>query len=112
MKKYLVMYMAPASAIDTMMQNMTPEISKAHNDSWMRWMEENKSSIVDQGNMLGKNKRVSSAGVVDVRNDMTGYSMIEAESADAAAEIVKTNPMLQMAEAYIEVTEIMPMSGN
>ena len=112
MKKYLLMYMAPPVAIDQMMQNMTPEISKEHNDGWMKWMEEHKSSIIEQGNMLGKNKRVTNKGATDVRNDMTGYSIIEAESADKAVEVVKSNPMLKMPEAYIELTEIMPMGGQ
>ncbi len=104
--------MAPPAALEKMMQDMTPEISKGHNDSWMKWMEDHKDSIADQGNMLGKNMRVNSAGANPMRNDMTGYSIIEAESPEAAAQIMEDNPMLQMPEAYIEVTEIVPMSGK
>jgi hypothetical protein len=111
MKKFLALYMAPPAAIDQMMQSMTPEMSKSHNDSWAAWMEKHKDSIADQGAMLGKNKRVTGAGITDERNDLTGYTILQAETHEAAAAVMSDNPMLQMAEAYIEVTEIRPMQG-
>lgn len=111
MTKFLALYMAPPAALDEMMKTMTPEISKSHNDSWATWMEKHKDAIADQGAMLGKNKRVNSAGITDARNEMTGYMIIQAESAEAAAAVMSDNPMLQMPEAYVEVTEIRPMQG-
>jgi len=63
----------------------------------------------DMGAPLGKNKRVSASGVADMRNDVGGYSIVEANTHDEAAQLFRDNPMLQMPGAYVEVLEIMPM---
>jgi hypothetical protein len=76
-------------------------------------MAANQKSIVDGGAPLGKTKRVDQKGVSDARNDIGGYSVVEADSHDAAAKIFgKDHPHLQMMPGtWIEVTEIMPLPG-
>ena len=112
MKKFLVLYMASADAFAEMMKNATPQQQKEAMDGWMKWMEDNKNSFVDSGAPLGKTKRVDAKGVSDTRNDVGGYSIVQAESADAAAKLFgKEQPHLQMPGAWIEIVEIMPMPG-
>jgi hypothetical protein len=112
MKKFLVLYMASAAEFEKMMKNSTPQQQKEGMDAWMKWMNANKASFVDGGAPLGKTKRVDAKGVSDIRNDVGGYSIVQAASAEAAAKIFgKDQPHLQMPGAWIEIVEIMPMPG-
>ena len=109
MKKFLVLYILPLATIDEMMKNSTPEDRKKGMDEWVMWMNEHKSMLAEIGAPCGKNKRVSLGGVSDTRNDVGGYSIIQAESQDEAAKMLIGNPHLKMKGAYIEVMECMPM---
>jgi hypothetical protein len=111
-KKFMVLYMASAADFEKMMKNSTPEQQKKGMDGWMKWMDANKKSLVDGGAPLGKTKRVDSKGTSNTKNEVGGYSIVQAESHDAAAKIFgKEHPHLQMPGAWIEIVEIMPIPG-
>jgi YCII-related domain len=112
MKKFVVLYMASGPEFEKMMKNSTPEQKKKGMDAWMKWMNANKTSIVEGGAPLGKTKRVDSNGASNTKNEIGGYSVVQAESHDAATKIFgKDHPHLQMPGAWIEIIEIMPMPG-
>jgi hypothetical protein len=112
MPKFMVLYMADSAEFEKMMRNSTPEQQKKGMDAWMKWMGDNKSSIVDGGAPLGKTKRVDANGASDTKNGIGGYSMIQAESADKATKLFsKDHPHLQMPGAWIEVIEVKEMPG-
>ncbi|HKN30109.1 MAG TPA: hypothetical protein VJY34_20440 [Roseiarcus sp.] len=112
MKKFLVLYMADSDDFEDMMKNSTPEQQKKGMDAWMKWMGDNKASLVDGGAPLGKTKRVDEDGASDTKNDVGGYSIVQAESADAATELFdEDHPHLQMPGAWIEIIEIMQVPG-
>ena len=112
MKKFMVLYMAPGAQFEEMMKNSTPEQQKKGMDAWMKWMNTNKKSLVDGGAPLGKTKRVDANGPSNSKNGVGGYSVVQAESHDAAAKIFgKDHPHLQMPGAWIEIIEIMPVPG-
>ena len=111
MKKFVAVYFAPHEALDEMMKSATPERQQEMMGAWQAWMEKHKASFVDQGAPLGKSKRVSASGAEDVRNDINGYSVVEADSHEEAAKIFMDNPQLQMPGAYVEVLEWITMPG-
>jgi len=113
MKKFMVLYMATPADFQTAMKDATPEQHKKGMDAWMKWMEKNKKAIVDGGGPLGKTKRVDAKGVADTKNGVGGYSVVQAQSHDAAAKLfAKTHPHLQtMRGGWIEIVEIMPIPG-
>ena len=112
MKKFMIFYMADPAAFETMMQNSTPETRKKGMEAWMHWMTAHKGSIVDGGAPLGKTRRVDAKGAKDVKNGIGGYSVVQADSHDAAAKMFsKDHPHLQMPGAWVEIVEIMPMPG-
>jgi hypothetical protein len=112
MKKFMVLYMASAPDFEKMMKSSTPEQQKKGMEAWMRWMNANKTSIVEGGGPLGKTKRVDLNGASDTKNGVGGYSVVQAETHDGAAKIFgKDHPHLQMPGAWIEIVEIMPMPG-
>jgi hypothetical protein len=49
MKKFMVLYMASAADFEKMMKNSTPEQQKKGMEAWMRWMNANKTLIVEGG---------------------------------------------------------------
>lgn len=109
MKNYLVLYMAPIEELDMLIKNTTPEEMKKMNDDWTEWVKKHKKELVVTGSPLGKNKRVTQDGIKDVRNELTGYSVVQAESHEEAAKIFLDNPQLEMPGAYIEVVEYVDM---
>lgn len=111
MSKFFVLYLAPVASIDKMMASATPEQMKAGMDAWMGWFKSNQQSMVDMGAPLGKTKRVTADGVSSARNEVTGYTVVWAESQDAAAALFKNHPHLQVPGAYIDVVAVMPIPG-
>jgi hypothetical protein len=112
MKKFMVLYMASGLEFERMRQNSTPEQRKKGMDAWMKWMNANKTSIVEGGAPLGKTKRVDSNGVSNTKNEIGGYSVVQAKSHDAATKIFgKDHPNLKMPGAWIEIIEVMPLPG-
>ena len=111
MKKFMVLYMASTADFEKAMKNSTPEQQKMGMDAWMKWMEKRKKSIVDGGAPLGKTKRVDAKGPSNTKNGVGGYSVVQAQSHDAAAKLFgKDHPHLQMMPSgWIEIVEIMPM---
>jgi hypothetical protein len=61
------------------------------------------------GNPIGKNMRVTKSGAAAVRNEVCGYSMLSADSHEAAAAVFADCPHLDLKGAYIEIGECMPM---
>jgi hypothetical protein len=110
MKKYLVLYKAPVASFDQMMK-ATPEQQKAGMDAWMTWGKKASASLVDMGAPLGKTLKVTPAGPSPTRNDLGGYSIMQAESKEALAEVLKGHPHFMMPDGFIEIVEIMPMPG-
>ena len=111
MKKFMVLYMAPISAMDQMMR-ATPEQMKAGMAEWQKWGDKNKKAIVDMGAPLGKTKRVTPKGAMDARNELGGYTIMQGNSADEVAKMFVGHPHFQMSpDAKIEIVEIMPMPG-
>jgi hypothetical protein len=111
MKKFLVLYRAPTASFDQMMK-ATPEQAKAGMDAWMAWGTKAAPSIVDMGAPLGKAMRVTPTGAQQTRNDLGGYSVMQAESKEALAETMKGHPHFMTPEGFIEIVEIMPMPGK
>jgi hypothetical protein len=112
MKKFMALYMAPAAEFEKMMRNATPEQQQKGMQAWMKWMNDNKASIVEGGAPLGRTKRVDAAGVADMRNGIGGYSIVQAETQDAAAKLFgKDHPHLQMPGAWVEVLEVIQLPG-
>jgi len=75
MKQFLVLYMASGSDFEKMMKNSTPEQQKKGMEAWMRWINANKTSIVQAGAPLGKTKRVDSHGASDTKNGVGGFQL-------------------------------------
>jgi hypothetical protein len=110
MKKFLVLYRAPTASFEQMMK-ASPEQQKAGMDAWMAWSKKAAGAIVDMGAPLGPSVRVTPAGASPTKNDLGGYSIMQGESKEALAATMKGHPHFIMADATIEITELMPLPG-
>lgn len=108
MKKFLALYMIPAAAIAKMGQ-MSQEEREKEMGQWKEWMDSRTDVFVDQGGPLGKNKRVTFESVTDTSNEVGGYSIVQAESHEAATAIFSDIPGMVPDGAYVEVMEIVSM---
>ena len=113
MKKFLVLYLAPAAVIEewakTDPETRRPAEEKMRND-WNKWMADHAAMVTDTA-AGGKTKRVLPSGVSDVKNDIMLYSFVEADSHETAAKAFESHPHLGIPQASIEVMEIRPLSG-
>jgi hypothetical protein len=110
MKKYFALFMIPAATVDEWKRNTKPEDMKAASEKmmrdWEKWTKAHQSNLLDKGAPLGKTKRVSSNKISDIKNDLNWYTIVEADSHDAAAKLFADNPHLQIPGSSIEVMEI------
>lgn len=114
MKKFFVLYRVPVATMDEWRKNTRPEEAKAMSERLMgemaEWMRKHGKSFIERGAPLGKTKSVTSQGIVDTRNDLNYYAIVEAESHEAAAQLFADNPHLQIPTSSIEIME-MPHMG-
>ncbi len=88
----------------------SPEQGAEHMAKWKAWVGGLGDVMVNPGTPLGMSKTVSSDGVSNDggSNPLSGYSIVTADSMDAALEIAKGCPFLEM-HGTIEVAEVMEM---
>ena len=85
---------------------------KAGMEAWKVWVEQHQASIVDHGAPLGKTKRISASGIADIRNNMTAYTVVRAESHEDAARLFEGHPHFTIFPGdAVEVMEGLPMPG-
>ncbi len=87
----------------------TPEEGAKQMEKWKAWVGGLGDAVVNPGTPLGKSKTVSSDGVSDDggSNPLLGFSIVKADSMDAALEMAKACPFLEI--GTVEVAEVMDM---
>jgi hypothetical protein len=74
---------------------------------WGKWFQDLGSALVDGGNPVMKAKTITSKGAVSDgggQNPVTGYSLVKADSLDAAVKLARGCPVLSSGGS-IEVAE-------
>ncbi|MFV1998610.1 MAG: YciI family protein [Acidiferrobacterales bacterium] len=87
----------------------SPEEGAKHMAKWQAWVGGLGDAVVNPGTPLGTSKIVSSDGVSDEAGSdaLTGYSIVKADSMDAALDMAKACPFLDI--GTLEVAEVMEM---
>ena len=116
MKTFLAIYTgAPASMAKWNELSEAEQRERQQNGiaAWHAWIDKYKSVIVEVGAPLGKTKRVSSSGIQDIKNSMTGYTVVRAESHEAAAKLFEDHPHFTIFPGDdVEVMECLPIPGS
>jgi hypothetical protein len=107
MKKFILLYKGPV----TPMENMTKEQGEKVMAGWDRWMQKVGSSMIDIGAPMANGKAVVDNGTTGSPTELSGYSLIQAESMDEALKLVEDHPFLsdKTGEFSVEVFELMPL---
>ena len=109
MTNYLVIYRAPVSASDQM-AGASPEEAQAGMDACMSWAGRAGSAIVDMGSPLARVDTIG-ADLGDGELAIAGFSVMQADSADALREALDGHPHLMMPGAALEVLEYLSLPG-
>ncbi len=88
----------------------SPEEGAKYKAKWKAWVGGLGDAAVNPAIPLGKSKTVSSSGVSDDggSNPLSGFSIVKADSMDAALEMAKGCPHLEL-DGTLEVAEVMEM---
>ena len=89
----------------------TPEESAKVLGTWNAWFATLGDAVVDGGNPVGQVRTIVSDGTISNRalNPASGYSIIKADSLDAAVALAKGCPILNGGLGSIEVGETIAM---
>lgn len=105
MKKFLVLYRTPAEVLNEWMQKDEAERKEAEEKmkaDWNVWMQNHGSAVTETAG-AGKTKRITLEGAADTANDIMMYSMVEAESSEAAAQMFEGHPHLNIPQSSIDI---------
>ena len=88
----------------------SPEAGEAMMAKWKAWLGGLGDAVVNPGTPLGLSRTVSASGVADDGgpNPLQGFSVVRAQSMDAALEMARNCPTLDLG-GTIEVAEMMQM---
>ena len=110
MTKYMALYMAPAASVKKFM-SLPPAEMKAALAEWGAWGAAHKADIVDDGGPLNKTMQVDASGGSDAKNEITGFTIVQAAALAEAAKLFVGHPGTKFEGGRIEVLEFVPMPG-
>lgn len=116
MNSYLAVFTGSPEAMATW-QALPEEERKTREQrgiaAWHDWAEKHRASITEIGGPLSRTKRVTSAGIADVRNDMGAFTVVRADSQEAAARLFLDHPHFTIFPGGgVEVMEILPIPSR
>ncbi len=113
MKNFLAIFTGNAAAMDAFRKMPAEVIARTQTEgakAWHAWVDKHQASIVQMGGPLGKTKRISKAGIEDVRNNMGAFTVVQAESQEAAAKMFVGHPHFTIFPGDgVEVMEVLPI---
>lgn len=111
MSRYVFIYHAPMTPAQA--APPTPEQMEEVMGAWNAWAGKVGDGLVDFGTPLAGGVRVTPGGTTaGSEREVVGYTIIEADSMEAAVELAKVHPHLNMpGGCEIEVHEAQPIPG-
>lgn len=115
MKKYMAVFLGSPDAIkkwDSLDEATRKDREQKGVAAWYSWGEKNQKAIVEMGSPLGKTMKVNQSGVSPAKNEVTAYTVVQAESHEAAARMFEGHPHFSIFPGdRIEVMECLPIPG-
>ncbi len=116
MKKFLAVYTGTPSAMarwDALSESERQKKAAQGMAAWKKWAADNAASIVEGGGPLGRTKLVSTGGISDIRNNLAAYTIVQAESQEAAARLFLNHPHFTIFPGEgVEVMEVLPVPAG
>jgi catechol 2,3-dioxygenase-like lactoylglutathione lyase family enzyme len=116
LKRYLAVFTGSPSAMARW--EVLPEAERQRKQAkgvaaWKKWATDNAASIVEMGGPLSRTKLVSTDGVSDIRNNLGAFTVVQAESQDAAARLFLNHPHFTIFPGEgVEVMEVLSIPAG
>jgi hypothetical protein len=115
---FLAVFLGSKSSSRMAAWNALPESERRAKEqqgiaAWKAWVEKHQNAIAEMGGPLGKTKKVDPKGITDITNVMGAFTLVRAESHDAAAKLFEEHPHFTIfpGEA-IEIMPVLPIPGG
>lgn len=80
--------------------------------AWKAWVDRHRAAIVAIGGPLGKTKTVTQRGIADTSNEMGAFTVVHAESHEAAAKLFEKHPHFTIFPGdSIDIMPVLPIPG-
>jgi len=80
--------------------------------AWKAWVDEHLGAIVAMGGPLGRTKKITQRGIEDISNEMGAFTVVRAESTEAAARLFENHPHFTIFPGEsVEVMPVLPIPG-
>jgi hypothetical protein len=116
MKRYLAVFTGSPSAMarwETLPEGERQKRQAEGVAAWKKWATDNATAIVEMGGPLSRTKLVSTGGVTDIRNNLAAFTVVQAESQDAAARLFLHHPHFTIFPGEgVEVMEVLPIPAG
>lgn len=113
MKKFLAIYTGTPAAMEqwrSLDAATRQQREAAGMQAWSQWVTTHSAAILDHGAPLGKTKRAAANGLTDIRNNMAAYTVVQAESHEAAARLFLDHPHFTLFPGEsVEIMECLPL---
>jgi hypothetical protein len=115
MNTYLVLYRSEAAlrgmTVSEMFAKSTPEQMEAGMAAWRAWHEQCGNAVVDLGAPLDKSTTVKPDSSAPAKTTITGYTLLQAASMEAAVSLIKGHPHFYAPGATVQILECIHMPG-
>lgn len=115
---YLAVFLGSKTSPRALAWNAMPEAeqrakAQAGITAWKAWAEKHHAAIVAMGGPLGKTKKVTQRGVDDVSNEIGAYTVVRADSHEAAAKLFENHPHFTIFPGEsVEIMPVLPVPGG
>jgi len=80
--------------------------------AWHAWVAKHQGAIVQMGGPLGKTKKVDKGGIADIANQMGAFTVVRADSHEAAAKMFEGHPHFAIFPGEsVEIMPVLPIPG-
>ena len=81
--------------------------------AWKTWLAKHQAAVVAMGGPLGKTKRVSADGITDISNQLAAFTVVRADSHEAAAAMFRSHPHFAIFPGdSVEIMPVLPIPGG
>jgi hypothetical protein len=115
---YLAVFLGSKTSARTAAWNALPEADRRAKEregmaAWKAWVEKHQAAIVSMGGPLGKTKKISQQGTADTSNHMGAFTVVRADSPEAAAKLFENHPHFSIFPGdSVEVMPVLPIPGT
>ena len=109
MATFMFLYRGPA----TPMGDVTPEQGAEQLAAWTDWIQRVGPALVDPGKPFGTSAAVVDDGSAGTASEQNGYSIVEADTIEAAKAHADKHPFLAEGKGrfQVDIFELLPMPG-